>query len=73
VSNWQILGVVLLLVGVTILALLSGFIVTFLETLLKLVAVFVGIVLIVVGAALLVGWRWTRGGSRRWGSQISST
>jgi uncharacterized membrane protein len=73
VSNWQIVGVVLVLVGVTILALLAGFIVTFIETLLKLIAVFVGIVLIAVGTALLAGWRWWRRGAWRWGPPTSST
>ncbi|MGD1055359.1 MAG: hypothetical protein ABR867_04670 [Nitrososphaerales archaeon] len=72
-NKWRIVGILLILLGVTILALLSGFIVHILETLLKLIAVFIGIALIAAGVALLVGRRWMRGRTSRWGSPTLST
>ena len=61
-----------IIAGFAILALLSGFIVAFIETLLKIIAVFVGMALIVVGVVLVVGGRWI-GRRWRWGPPTSST
>jgi uncharacterized Tic20 family protein len=73
VNKWRIVGILLILVGVTILALMAGFIIEFIVTILKLIAVFIGIVMIVAGVALLVGRRWMRGRAWRWGSPTLST
>ena len=70
-NNWQIVGIILTLAGVTVLALLSGFIVTIIVALLKLIAVVVGVLLIVAGVALLFGHRWVR--RRFWGTPTAST
>lgn len=70
-NNWQIVGIILILAGVTVLALLSGFIVTIIVALLKLIAVVVGVLLIVAGVALLFGRRWVR--RRFWGTPTAST
>ncbi len=72
-NKWRIVGILLILVGITILALMSGFIIAFIVTILKLVAVFIGIVMIVVGVALLVGRHWMRGGAWRWNPPTLST
>ena len=72
-NKWRIVGILLILLGVTVLALMAGFIVEFIVTILKLVAVLIGIVMIVVGVALLVGRRWMRGRTWRWGPLTSST
>ena len=71
-DNWPILGIILILVGVVILAVLSGFIVTIVVELLKLVAVFAGIVLIAIGIGMILGrrWWWRRA---RWGPPAAST
>jgi multisubunit Na+/H+ antiporter MnhG subunit len=73
VNKWRIVGILLILLGVAILALLAGFIIHIIETLLKLIAVFIGFVLIAAGVALLVGRRWIRGGAWRWGPPTLST
>ena len=72
-NKWRIVGILLILLGVAILALLAGFIIHIIETLLKLIAVFIGFVLIAAGVALLVGRRWIRGGAWRWGPPTLST
>jgi Na+/melibiose symporter-like transporter len=72
-NTWRIVGILLILLGVTILAIMAGFIITFIVTILKLIAVLVGIVMIAAGVALLVGRRWTRRGAWRWGSPTLST
>jgi uncharacterized Tic20 family protein len=73
VNKWRIVGILLILVGVTVLALMAGFIITFIVTILKLIAVLVGIVMIAVGVALLTGRHWMRGGAWRRGPLTSST
>jgi len=73
VNKWRIVGILLILLGVTVLALLAGFIVHIIETLLKLIAVLLGIAMIAAGVVLLVGRRWMRGGAWRWGPLTSST
>lgn len=72
VDKWQIVGILLILVGITMLALLAGFIFTILVTLLKLIGVFAGIIMIVGGVILITGRHWIR---RRtwWGGPASST
>ncbi len=72
-DNWPILGIIFILVGVVILAVLSGFIVTIVVELLKLVAVFAGIVLIAIGIGMIVGRRWWWGRRARWGPPSAST
>ena len=72
-NKWRIVGILLILTGVTILALMSGFIIEFIVAILKLIAVFIGIVMIVAGVALLVGHRWMRGRAWRWGPPTLST
>lgn len=56
-NKWQVAGAIAVLLGLAILVLLSGFIFTIIVTLLKLIGVFIGIVLVVAGVALLVGRR----------------
>jgi multisubunit Na+/H+ antiporter MnhG subunit len=73
VSKWQIVGVLLILLGVAVLVLMGGFIIHIIETLLKLIAVLIGILMIAAGVALLVGRRWMRGRGWRWGPVTSST
>jgi uncharacterized Tic20 family protein len=73
VNGWGIVGILLILLGVTILALMAGFIIAFIVTILKLIAVLLGVVMIAAGVALLVGRRWKRGGAWRWGPPTSST
>ncbi len=72
-NKWQIVGVLMILLGLAVIVLLAGFIVTIIVTLLKLIAVFIGIILIVAGVALLVGRRWMKAPSWTWGPQPSST
>jgi uncharacterized membrane protein len=57
VNKWQVIGAIAILLGLAILVLLSGFIFTIIITLLKLIGVFIGIVLVLAGVALLVGRR----------------
>jgi nitrate reductase gamma subunit len=52
---------------------MAGFIVGVIVDILKLIAVLLGIVMIAIGVALLVGRRWMRGRTWRWGSLTSST
>jgi uncharacterized membrane protein HdeD (DUF308 family) len=73
VNKWRIGGILLILVGITILALMAGFIIEFIITILKLIAVLIGIIMIAAGVALLVGRRWMRRGAWRWGSPALST
>jgi uncharacterized membrane protein YczE len=73
VNKWQIVGILLILLGVTILALMAGFIIAFIVLILKLIAVLIGIVMIATGVALLVRPRRMRGGGWRWGPPTSST
>lgn len=72
-DNWQIVGILMILAGITLLAVMAGFIINIIVDLLKLVAVLAGVVLIAAGVALLSGWRWMR--RREWlrGSSASST
>ncbi len=72
-DKWQIVGILAVLVGITLLAVLAGFIVTIIVTLLKLVAVFAGVILIAVGVALLTGRHWFRRRGWIWGPPTSST
>lgn len=64
-NKWRIVGILLILLGITILALMAGFIIAFIVTILKLIAVLIGIGMIAAGVALLVGRRWMRGGGWR--------
>jgi len=73
VDKWQLVGILFILIGITVLALLSGFIITVIVTFLKLIAVFAGVLLIVAGAALLVGFQWMRRRKWGWSSGTSST
>ena len=72
-DKWQIAGILLILVGITLLALLAGFIITIVVTLLKLIGVFVGIILVVGGVVLITGRHWVRRRRTWWGSPSSST
>ena len=73
-DKWPLFGIILILVGIVVLALLSGFIVTIVITLLKLVAVFAGIVLILIGVAMILfGRRWWGRRDARWGPPPAST
>ncbi len=63
----------MILLGAAVLALLAGFIITIIVTLLKLIAVAIGIILIVAGVALLVGRRWLKGPPWMWSRPPSST
>ncbi|MGP8056900.1 MAG: hypothetical protein ACLP9K_04785 [Nitrososphaerales archaeon] len=72
-NKWWIVGILLILLGVTVLALMAGFIITFIVDILKLIAVLIGIVMIAIGVALLVGRRWMRGRTWRWGPMTSNT
>ena len=57
-NRWTVFGVVMILVGLAVLFLMWGFIVTVLVTLLQLIAVAVGIILVIGGiAAVLFGGR----------------
>jgi len=57
-NRWSVLGVIGILVGLVILIIMWGFIVTIVVTLLKLIVVAVGIILILAGiAAILFGGR----------------
>lgn len=72
-DKWSIVGAIMILVGLVVLFLLWGFIVTIVVTLLKLIAVAIGIVLVLGGVAMvLFGARWRR---RRvsWGQSPAST
>jgi hypothetical protein len=73
VSKWQLVGILLILLGVAVLVLMGGFIIHIIETLLKLIAVLIGILMIAAGVALLVGRRWMRGRGWRWGPATSNT
>lgn len=57
-NKWPVLGGVMIVAGLLILALLAGFIVDFVKTLLQIVAVFIGLILILGGFALILGRRW---------------
>ncbi len=72
-DRWQIVGVFLILFGLVILVIMSGFIFTIIVTLLKLLAVFIGIIMIFVGVALAVGSHWMKGSRWGWGPPPSST
>lgn len=72
-DKWPVLGLVLVIIGAGVLFLLAGFIVTIILTLLKLIAVFVGIGLIVAGVVLIVSRRWLRARRVRWGPTLEST
>jgi hypothetical protein len=73
VDKWQIFGILLVLVGVTLLAILEGFIVKVLVDLLQLLGVFVGIGLIVIGIILLSGRHFMRRRGWSWGAPAAST
>jgi len=60
-NRWSILGVLMILVGLVVLFLMWGFIVEFVETVLKIIAVVIGILLVLGGAAAIAfGGRWKR-------------
>ncbi len=70
----QVAGALMILVGVAVLILLAGFIVSVIVTLLELLAVIIGIVLILAGiAALVVGPRWWRRRPFDWDEHPAST
>lgn len=56
----QIAGAVLLVLGLLVLFLLRGPLYDFIVVVLQLIGIFIGIILVVVGIALLVGGRWMR-------------
>lgn len=62
----QVLGLLMVLVGVAVLILLAGFVVSVIVTILELLAVLLGIFLVIGGVAVLLFGRrlWRRG---RWG------
>lgn len=60
-NRWSILGVLMILVGLVIFFVLWGFIVHIVVTLLKLLAVTIGIILVIAGvAAVAFGGRMRR-------------
>jgi hypothetical protein len=71
VNQWPILGGLMVLVGLAILILLADTVVGILEILLKVIAIFIGMMLILGGLALILGRRWIR--NARWGQAPAST
>jgi hypothetical protein len=70
----QVIGVLMTLVGVALLILLAGFVVSVIVTLLELLAVIVGVILILGGIAMLIfGRRIWRRGPWGWGGPPAST
>jgi hypothetical protein len=60
-NRWSVLGVLMILVGLVVLFLMWGFIVEFVETVLKIIAVVIGILLVLGGAAAIAfGGRWRK-------------
>lgn len=65
----QIAGVVLVLVGLFVLFLLRDPLYSFMVVVIQLIGVFIGILLVVIGVALVLGGTWMRRGPPRgWGS-----
>jgi uncharacterized membrane protein HdeD (DUF308 family) len=60
VHRLQVAGAILLLVGLLILFLLRGPLYAFIVTVLQLIGVLVGILLVIVGIALILSRAWTR-------------
>ena len=60
VNREQVAGLVLLLIGFATLFLLRGPLYTFIVVVLNLIGIFVGILLIVIGVALIIGGRRTK-------------
>ena len=70
----QVVGILMILVGLAILVLLGGFIVSVIVTLAKLLLVLLGLVLVLGGLAALFVWpMWRRRGPRWWGEPPAST
>ncbi|HYA56689.1 MAG TPA: hypothetical protein VED22_07845 [Nitrososphaerales archaeon] len=69
-----IIGALMIVGGAIILVLLSGFILSAFITLLKVLAVVLGIILVIGGVAMMLfGHRWWERRPERWGSPPSST
>ena len=70
----QVIGVLMILVGIAALILLASFVVSVIVTLLELLAVVVGVVLILGGIAMLFfGRRMWRRGPWGWGEHPAGT
>ncbi len=69
----NVVGALMVILGVAVLVILASFVVTVIVDLLKLVAVGVGILLILGGLAFLFGRRWMRKGWFESGPHPSST
>jgi hypothetical protein len=64
----------MIILGAIILVFLAGFILSVIITLLKVLAIVIGIILVMGGIAMMLfGGRWWRRGPWRWGSPPSST
>ncbi len=64
----------MILVGVVVLALMAGFILEVIVTLLKVLAVVIGVTLVLGGiAAILFGKRWERRRRMEWGQEPAAT
>ena len=71
-NRWSVLGALMILLGLVVLFLMWGFIVEFVETVLKIIAVVIGILLILGGAAAIAfGGRWKR--RTFWGPSPTNT
>ncbi len=64
--NLQLIGAGLIIVGVVLLYLLRGPLVSIIFLLLELLVIFVAIVMVLLGVALVVGGRWIRRGFPKW-------
>jgi uncharacterized membrane protein HdeD (DUF308 family) len=65
VNKLQVVGAILLLLGLLILFVLRGPLYAFLVVVLNLIGIFAGILLVVAGVALILGGRWARRRERR--------
>ncbi len=73
-NKWPVIGALMILVGVVVLALMAGFILEVIVTLLKVLAVAIGVTLVLGGiAAILFGNRWERRRRMEWGQEPAAT
>ena len=72
-DKWPIVGALMVVGGVAILVLLAGFILKVLVFILDSAAVFIGILLVLGGLALLFGRKWMRRSGPRWGPSPANT
>lgn len=68
--KYQVAGAALVVLGLLILFLLRDPLYTFIVVVIELLGIFIGIILVVVGIALLIGGRWVRRGA--WGWQTTA-